>query len=111
MKIARTLATHLMQRALRHEDSPLLALIDGRQQLSTSDSPEAWLRQAAAAPDAIRVYNQHPEAQAIVESLPTHDGERRIEIFQDTEGVFGLRAYCLDGKLARPVALEFDEQA
>jgi hypothetical protein len=110
MKIARSLATRLMQRALRHEDSPLLALIDD-QRLIQAESPEGWLRQAADSPRAVRVYNQHPEALAIVESLPALDDERRIEIFQDTEGVFGLRAYRFDGKLARPETLAFDEQA
>ena len=108
MKIPRSLATHLMQRALRHEDSPLLALIDG-DRLNYIDDAAQWQRQATQAPTAIRVYNQHPSALQAIEGLPPHDGERRIEIFQDTEGVFGLRAYRIDGKLATPVTLEFEE--
>ncbi len=108
MKIPRSLATHLMQRALRHEDSPLLALIDDHR-LNYIDDTAEWQQKAAEAPAAIRVYNQHPEAQQATEELPAQDGERRIEIFQDTEGVFGLRAYRIEGKLATPVTLEFEE--
>jgi len=32
-----------------------------------------------------------------------------VQLFQDTEGVFGLRAYRFDGKLARPETLEFEK--
>jgi hypothetical protein len=84
----------------------LLALIDDAS-LRYFHSGQEWLEQARQQAGAIRVYNQHPQALEAVEALPAADGERRIEIFQDTEGVFGLRAWQVHGKLQQPVALEF----
>ncbi len=110
MNIPRTLATQLMQRALRHPDDALLALIDDHRPRYFHDGDE-WQQAAAQALSAIRVYNQHPLALQAAEALQAHDGEQRIEIFQDTEGVFGLRAYRIHGKLATPVLLEFEESA
>ncbi len=108
MKIPRTLATRLMQRALRHdEDAQLALIVDGQPQYFHSAGE--WLAAARERPGAIRVYNQHPLALEAVEALPGHDGECRIEIFQDTEGVFGLRAWRIDGKLQTPVTLEFPD--
>ena len=106
MKIPRSLATRLMQRALRHQEDAQLALIIDHQP-RYFHSGEEWIEQAQRQTDAIRVYNQHPLALEAVEALPAADGERRIEIFQDTEGVFGLRAWQMDGKLQKPVTLEF----
>ncbi len=108
MIIPRTLATRLMQRALRHdEDAQLALIVDGEPRYFPS--AEEWLQQAAARPEAIRVYNQHPLALEAVESLPATEGECRIEIFQDTEGVFGLRAWCLRDRVLTPVSLEFPD--
>lgn len=108
MIIPRTLATRLMQRALRHdEDAQLALIIDGEPRYF--HSAEEWRQQAAAQPEAIRVYNQHPMALEAVESLPATEGESRIEIFQDTEGVFGLRAWCLRDHVLTPVSLEFPD--
>ena len=55
------------------------------------------------------IFNQHAEAIEFIDLLPRVDGQHSIEIFQDTDGVFGLRAYCQLGLMQTPEILELSD--
>ena len=54
------------------------------------------------------IYNQSPVIANAVEKLQAHmlDQQSMIEIFEETKGVVGLRAYQKQGKILLPLALE-----
>ena len=52
------------------------------------------------------IFNQHDQAIEYVDQLTHINGQHSIEVFQDTQGVFGLRAYCQTGKIQTPETLE-----
>ncbi len=58
---------------------------------------------------AVIFYNQHTDAIHFIESHPLDEGRISIEIFQDIEGVFGLRAYQMNDRMQQPVNLMFEE--
>ena len=57
-----------------------------------------------ASPEVIIVYNQHADAQALVDNLNFHATQIFIEIRQDTKGVLGLHAFHRQGQ--KPETLE-----
>ena len=106
MKIQRTTANTIMSRALRSIDYCLLAVLDTQEKTFFAESAQQMddLRQTHQ--NATLVFNQNDQALEYLEKLALEDGQQCIEIFQDTDGVFGLRAYSLCGKMQTPVTLE-----
>ena len=98
LTIKRSCSYKIITRAVQTDGQPLVGLLSPADEDCTpcldSDQLQAGLD---ANPDAIIVYNQHPEAQTIVKSLSAADKQIFIEIRQDTKGVLGLHAYRLQG--------------
>jgi hypothetical protein len=109
MKIKRQTATHIMEHALSVHDSRLLALMDQDEHVTYYADDIKFAETLAADPTLVAIYNQNPQAQEIIDQQFHHVGQRFIEIFQDTEGVFGLRAYYMQGKLMTPELLELSD--
>lgn len=110
MKILRTTATHIMSRALHHRDNCLMGVMDEMENVFYAESAEDMEGLVVAHPGAVWIYNQNPVATDKIEQMLSSDGQRCIEIFQDTKGVFGLRAYLQQGKLQKPITLEFEDR-
>jgi len=94
-----------MTKAIQLDNTCLVAVLDADETLTYCSSLEELDDLMESHADAIWVYNQNPDALAIIEQIIKADGQQSIEVFQDTEGVFGLRAYCMKGKIQTPVAL------
>lgn len=109
MKINRTTATHIMSKAVDMQELCLLAVMDKNDTVFYADSVKSLNRLIQTHPDAIWLYNQNPDAIDSMEQLSYPDGQQSIEIFQDTEGVFGLRAYQQTGNMQTPVTLELND--
>lgn len=111
MQIKRTTATEIMSKAVELQDRCLLGVMDQDESIYYCDSQENMLSLIQTHTDSIWFHNQNPEAVEIMEQIEYPDGQQSIEIFQDTEGVFGLRAYQQKGKMQMPVTLELKELA
>lgn len=98
-----------MSKALHHRDSCLLGVMDEQENVFYAESAEEFDQLIARYPNSVWLYNQHPLATDKMDQMMPADGQRCIEIFQDTKGVFGLRAYDQQGKLQTPIALEFED--
>ena len=100
-----------MSRAVEMQDLCLLGVMDISENLYYCDNLEDMLALIQQHPDSIWIYNQHPQAMDIIEQIEHPQGQATIEIFQDTEGVFGLRAYRQQDRMQTPVTLELTELA
>ncbi len=109
MKIARTTATQIMSRAASNPDRAMFAVLDREHVLHYSAEPDAMRVLEDQHAGAVRICNQHPDAMNYAETHPLADGACLIEVFQDIECVFGLRAYRQEGKIQTPVVLEYEE--
>ena len=109
VKIKRTLATHIMSRAISLSDQSLTGIITPNGALQFIDDVEQINQTLHKSPDSILIYNQSRGSSQIKDQIQHYDGQRCIEIFQDTRGVFGLRAYLQIGKMQTPVKLELDD--
>lgn len=110
MLIQRTTATHIMSRAMQLQGDILLAVMDSNESVFYCTSEQEMRQLIQDHPGAIWIRNQNPGASEIIEKLIFNDGQRSIEVFQDTRGVFGLRAYQMQGKLQTPVSLELADK-
>ena len=111
MNIHRHTATEIMSKAVEVQELCLLGVMDLDENLYFCDNQEDLLALIQQHPDSIWLYNQHPQAMDIIEQLEQPQGQGTIEIFQDTEGVFGLRAYRQQDRMQTPVTLELTELA
>lgn len=109
MQIQRTTATHIMSRAMQLQGDILLAVMDSDESVTYCMSAQEMQQLIQEHPDAIWIHNQNPQAIEAMENLIFNDGQRSIEVFQDTRGVFGLRAYRMKGKIQTPVTLELSD--
>jgi xanthine dehydrogenase iron-sulfur cluster and FAD-binding subunit A len=107
VKIKRTLANKIMTRAIRDHETCLLCILSGGAKLLCPDDCDDISPLLESHPEAVLVYNQNTNSLQLKDRIAWRDGQQSIEIFQDTEGVFGLRAWQLDGKLQTPVTLEY----
>jgi hypothetical protein len=97
-----------MSKAIERQAHCLLGLLTINGDIYYYQSEDEFRHNMQQYPDAAIFYNQHPDAIRLVESLCYEDGQISIEIFQDIEGVFGLRAYQIQGKMQQPIELDFD---
>lgn len=98
-----------MSKAVDMQELCLLAVMDKNDTVFYADSVKSLNRLIRTHPDAIWLYNQNPDAINSMEQLSYPDGQQSIEIFQDTQGVFGLRAYQQTGNMQTPVTLELND--
>jgi len=107
VKIKRTIANQIMTHAIRNHETCLLCVLKNNENLHCSNACEEIPALLEKDPVAVLVYNQNADSLQMKDRIAWHDGQQSIEVFQDTEGVFGLRAWQLDGKLQTPVTLEY----
>jgi hypothetical protein len=111
MKISRITATRIMSKAMQARNSCLLGLLGPTESIDmfcdVSEMEQAMPHHKSAA----IFYNQHPDAIQFVESHTLSEGQINIEIFQDIEGVFGLRAYQMIDRMLQPVEISFYDSA
>ena len=100
-----------MSKAVESQEHCLLGVMDAEENLYYCDNKEDMLALIEQHPDAIWFYNQHTDAMESIEQIGHPAGQGSIEIFQDTEGVFGLRAYLQQDRMQTPVTLELTELA
>jgi len=98
-----------MTQANRLMESSLLCILQQDETLLCAGAGEEINQLMQQHPDATLIYNQNPHSLQAKDSIEYSDGQQTIEIFQDTEGVFGLRAYQLKGKMQTPVTLELSD--
>ena len=93
LTINRGCSYRIITRAVRQNSQPLIGLLQPDDSDCIYSLDEIELTTALAANrEQILVYNQHPEALALVWRLNLTDGQILIEIRQDTKGVLGLHA-------------------
>lgn len=109
MKIKRKTATKIMARAMESHETCLLAVMDSNEAIEYCSNLDEVNEKLNTQTAAILIYNQNKQALDIIDQVIMKDAQQSIEVFQDTEGVFGLRAYQLRGKLQTPVTLELSE--
>lgn len=109
MIISRVTSTRIMSKAIQAPQSCLLGLLEPCESVSYFDSPADLEQAIQSQASAVIVYNQHPDAIQFMEDHPLSEGQFSIEIFQDIEGVFGLRAYTMEDRMLRPVEITFHD--
>ena len=108
LKIPRTVVNQILTKAMSvSNDEILWGLYEIKQQSCLFFSCEPTL-QADSLHDYCIIYNQSESIIDAVEKLQAAmlDQQSMIEIFEDTKGVVGLRAYRKQGKMLQPLALE-----
>jgi hypothetical protein len=109
MNISRITSTRIMSKALQQQDRCLLGLIEPSGSIYICESEEEMKEKMHQQSTSIIFYNQHTDAIQFIESQPLDDGQISIEIFQDIEGVFGLRAYQMTDRMQQPINLIFED--
>ena len=90
-------------------DDCFLGIMNEDEKLIQAHSDQELKQLMSAYPESILVYNQSQQSIDIRDKIEYSDGQKNIEIFQETEGVFGLRAYRQIGKMHTPVTLELSD--
>lgn len=106
LRIKRTTSNRIITRALEHDDSAMVALLEPDaedcEEFDDLDQLQAALDDY---PDAFIVYNQHDDAIAMIGSLAVPPEQVFIEIRQDTKGVLGLQAFHKQNYRPEPLEL------
>lgn len=98
-----------MNQAMLVNNQCLMGTLDQQGRLQFCNDPDSMPGLVEDSPNPVWIINQHEDAQQWIETHPPADGQEVIEIFQDTEGVFGLRAYQQIGKMQTPAVLELGD--
>ena len=110
LTIGRGCSYRIITRAVQHEREPLVGvLLPGADDCSYSLDVDQLAADLTANPQAIIVYNQHPEALALVDQLRLAEDQIMIEVRQDTKGVLGLHALQRRGEEAETLDLVYQE--
>lgn len=108
LKIPRTVVNQILTKAMSVTGEEILwGLYDNEQQSCLFFSCEPKFDVEALKNHAI-IYNQSQIIGSAIEKLQAQmlSQQRMIEIFEETKGVVGLRAYQKHGKMLQPIALE-----
>jgi len=108
LKVPRTVVNEILTKAMRVSSSDILwGLYDIEQQNCLFFSCKPELNTDSLLNYCI-IYNQSSIIADAVEKLQAQmlDQQSMIEIFEETKGVVGLRAYQKQGKMLLPLALE-----
>jgi hypothetical protein len=106
VKIKRTTANKIMGQASKQPDNCLLGILDSNERLINAFTLDEITQLLSDHSDSVLFFNQSTQASDIKDRIVYSDGQQHIEVFQDTEGVFGLRAYLQKGKIQTPITLE-----
>ncbi len=98
-----------MAQANRLADSIYLGIMDNSEKLMNATGLDDIKILMSDHPGSTLIYNQNSDTRQIKNQIEFLDGQKTIEIFQDTEGVFGLRAYHQQGKIQIPITLELND--
>lgn len=109
MLITRALANQILSLATRKPHQRLLALLKG-ETLDFIDDPQQLQSRLQQTPDCVVIYNQNDENLDLMDALPAGEGQGYIEVFQEIEGVFGLRASVIKGGIDTPEPLNFNNE-
>ena len=110
LTIGRGCSYRIITRAVQRDDQPLVGLLQtGADDCEYSPDADQLIAGLAANPQTIVVYNQHPDALALIDRLGLDDGQILIEIRQDTKGVLGLHALRKDAAGAETLDLVYQE--
>lgn len=110
MQIRRIFATHLLGKAQAMRGSSLLAVLDNEEAVYFATDSAELESLLQTHPGATLLHNQNERALQAIEQLDLADGQDSLEVFQDTEGVLGLRAYRMVGKVQTPITLELADE-
>lgn len=106
LRIKRTCSNRIITRALECDGEPLVALLlPGDEDCEIFDDFDQLQSGLDENPDAIIVYNQDPDAIAMVADLAVPPDQIFIEIRQDTKGVLGLQAFQKQNHAPEPLEL------
>ena len=93
LKIDRSCSQRIITSALKHQNKPLLGLLDAScQQFSAFDDSDSLVAALAKQPDAIVVHNQNPDARSTINTMNLSPAQIVIEVREETKGVLGLLA-------------------
>lgn len=110
MQIRRTRATEILGKALTLNEDCLLAILDREEDVHYAFDRQQLEDLLQAHPGAVLLHNQNEQALQVMELIDHPEGQKSLEVFQDTEGVLGLRAYKMVGKLQTPIILELRDE-
>ncbi len=101
-----------MSKAIHFTDTCLLGILqkNDSEKIIQAYSADELRQLLKDIPNSILFYNQNQQAIEIRDQIEYADGQQHIEVFQDTTGVFGLRAYLQIGKVETPVTLELEDE-
>ena len=106
LRIRRTCSNRIITRALEREDEPLVGLLTpGAEDCEEYDDFDQLQADLDDNPGACIVYNQHPDAVAMVGELMVPPDQVFIVIRQDTRGVLGLQAFHKQDHAPEPLEL------
>ncbi len=108
LKIPRTVVNQILTKAMSVSTTDMLwGIYDIEQQSCLFFSCEPKFNTDGLSNYCI-IYNQSSNIVEAIEKLQAdmQDQQSMIEIFEETEGVVGLRAYLKQGKMLRPLSLE-----
>ncbi len=99
LTINRCCSNRIITRALALESQPYTAVLPQQaEDCIDADNVSELQELLDSNPDAMIVYNQHPEAIERVDQLKTSDQQIVIEIHQETPGVLALQARHINAK-------------
>lgn len=108
LKLDRNLVNQVLTKAITTtNDSPLWAWIDlNSNQIQFADFCEP--SDLDALKGKVIIYNQSSALEETLDHLRANaiDGQQLIEIFEDTKGVIGIRAYLKQNKMLIPEEME-----
>lgn len=110
LTIQRSCSYRIITRALQAEDEALVGLIyPDAEDCDYSLDPVYLNANLESNPGAFVVYNQQPDALALVDKLKLPSDQILIEIRQDTKGVLGLHAMRKSGSSIETLELIYQE--
>ena len=108
LTINRSCSYRIITRAVQSESLALVGLLQpGGSDIAIFDDKNRMQQQLEQCPESIIVYNQQPDALALVDSLVTAQDQIFIEIRQDTKGVLGLHALRHRGRTRETLELVY----
>ena len=112
LTIKRTCANKIITRVLTVGDQPFTAILScDADDCVVADDSQSMQELLPQNPDAIVVYNQHPQAKADLDALDLDEQQIVIEVRQETRGVLGLQARYYKSNPEQFIELVYQENS
>ena len=98
-----------MSLAIRSTDKCLFGVLDKSDKVIQAFSDDELHQLMLTHPDSILFFNQDPQSTQLAEQLDRSVEHKIIEVFQETVGVFGLRAFLQQDNIQTQVILALDD--